>query len=130
MVRAFVDGIETLFANVKQFRRLERLIERADLPIRTGELLAISSGSAFGLGLFSAVLGLSAFVILLLMGPAWGILFNALIYLPFIVWLWKAPYRRKVVPADRRVRALSDVLSTWHAVAGNRVIASMTLRGC
>jgi len=66
-------------------------------------------------------------VILLLMGPAGGILFNALIYLPFIVWLWKAPWRRKVMPADRRVRALADVLSTWRAVAGNRVIASMTL---
>ena len=66
-------------------------------------------------------------VILLLMGPAWGILFNALIYLPFIVWLWKAPYRRKVLPADRRVRALADVVSTWRAVAGNRVIASMTV---
>jgi len=66
-------------------------------------------------------------VILLLMGPAWGILFNALIYLPFIVWLWKAPYQRKVMPADRRVRALADVLSTWRAVAGNRVIASMTV---
>ncbi len=66
-------------------------------------------------------------VILLLMGPAWGILFNALIYLPFIVWLWKAPRERKVMPADRRVRALADVLSTWRAVAGNRVIASMTV---
>ena len=66
-------------------------------------------------------------VILLLMGPAWGILFNALIYLPFIVWLWKAPWERKVMPADRRVRALADVLSTWRAVAGNRVIASMTV---
>jgi len=66
-------------------------------------------------------------VILLLMGPAWGILFNALIYLPFIVWLWKAPYQRKVMPAERRVRALADVVSTWRAVAGNRVIASMTV---
>ena len=66
-------------------------------------------------------------VILLLMGPAWGILFNALIYLPFIVWLWKAPYQRKVMPADRRVRAFADVVSTWRAVAGNRVIASMTV---
>ena len=66
-------------------------------------------------------------VILLLMGPAGGILFNALIYLPFIVWLWKAPWQRKVMPADRRVRAFADVVSTWRAVAGNRVIASMTV---
>ena len=66
-------------------------------------------------------------VILLAMGPAWGILFNALIYLPFIFWLWRAPYRRKVMPADRKVRALADVLTTWRAVANNRVIISMTV---
>lgn len=66
-------------------------------------------------------------VILLLLGPAWGLLFNALIYLPFVVWLWKAPYARKVTPADRKVRALADVIATWKAVAHNRVIISMTV---
>ena len=66
-------------------------------------------------------------VILLALGPAWGILFNALIYLPFILWLWKAPYRRKVMPADRKVRALADVIATWKAVADNRVIIFMTV---
>ena len=66
-------------------------------------------------------------VILLVLGPAWGILFNALIYLPLIVWLRKAPYRRQPLPADRRVRALSDVLTTWRAVAGNKVIVAATI---
>jgi MFS family permease len=66
-------------------------------------------------------------VILILLGPAWGILFNALIYLPFIVWLWKAPWRRKVLPADRKVRAVADVVATWRAVSGNRAIISMTV---
>jgi len=66
-------------------------------------------------------------VILLLLGPAWGILLNASIYVPFIVWLWKAPYRRKGIPADRKVRALADVVATWRAVASNPVIASMTI---
>jgi MFS family permease len=66
-------------------------------------------------------------VILLLMGPAWGILFNAAIYVPFIIWLWKAPYKRKGIPPDRKVRAVSDVVATWRAVAGNPVIASMTI---
>ena len=32
-------------------------------------------------------------VILLVLGPAWGILFNALIYVPVIVWLARAPWR-------------------------------------
>jgi MFS family permease len=66
-------------------------------------------------------------VILLVLGPAWGLLFNALIYLPFVLWLWKAPYARKVTPADRKVRALADVIATWKAVADNRVIISMTV---
>jgi MFS family permease len=66
-------------------------------------------------------------VILLLVGPAWGILFNAAIYVPFIVWLWKAPYKRKGIPADRKVRAVADVVATWRAVASNPVIASMTI---
>ena len=66
-------------------------------------------------------------LILILLGPAWGILFNALIYLPFVVWLWKAPYKRKGIPAERKVRALAEVVATWRAVAGNRVVTSMTI---
>jgi MFS family permease len=66
-------------------------------------------------------------VILLLLGPAWGILFNALIYVPVIVWLWRAPWKRKELPADRKVRAIGDVVATWRAVAGNPVITSMVV---
>lgn len=66
-------------------------------------------------------------VILLALGPAWGILFNALIYVPFVLWLGKAPYQRKVMPQDRKVRGLADVVATWKAVAHNRVIISMTV---
>jgi MFS family permease len=65
--------------------------------------------------------------ILLALGPAWGLLFNALIYLPFIVWLARAPYRRRRIPQDRKVRAIADVVTTWKAVADNRVIISMTV---
>src|SRR3989442_2850105 len=64
-------------------------------------------------------------VILLALGPAWGILFNALIYLPFIVWLWKAPYRHRHAPPT--VRAFADVVATWRAVRDNRVILSMVI---
>ncbi len=66
-------------------------------------------------------------VILLALGPAWGILFNALIYVPFTLWLWRAPYMRKQIAPERRVRAFADVVATWRAVAHNRVITSMTL---
>jgi MFS family permease len=66
-------------------------------------------------------------VILLALGPAWGILCNALIYVPFTLWLWRAPYVRKQIAPERRVRAFADVVTTWRAVAHNRVITSMTL---
>jgi tight adherence protein B len=64
----FIDSIENLFADVKQFKKLEQLIERADLPLRPGELLAICAGCGFGLGLIAAVLASSSLLILILMG--------------------------------------------------------------
>jgi len=65
-------------------------------------------------------------VILLAVGPAWGLLLNVLVYLPFVAWLWKAPYQRNELPDARRLRALGDVVAAVRAVAGNRVIVSMT----
>lgn len=69
-------------------------------------------------------------LILLLMGPAHGILFNALLYLPTILWLWKAPYgprfRTHQIPA-RAIRGLSDIVSTVRSIASDRTIVSMTL---
>lgn len=69
-------------------------------------------------------------VILLLMGPTYGIFFNALLYLPTLLWLWRAPYgprfRTHQAPA-RAIRGLSDIVSTIRDIAGNRTIVSMTL---
>ena len=84
----FVDGIETAFANVKQFRRLEQLLERADLPLRTGELLSISAGAALGLGLVSAVLAASPLIILLLMGVGFAV------PIAYVAWKARARLRR------------------------------------
>ena len=61
----------------------------------------------------------------LMLGPAWGILFNALLYVPFILWLWQAPYQHK--HPGPAVRGLKDVIATWHAVRDNRVILSMVI---
>jgi len=66
-------------------------------------------------------------VILLVLGPAWGILFNALIYLPFILWLWKAPYQPRHLAIGRPIRAFGDLVGTVRIAAANPVIASMTL---
>src|SRR5262245_26908605 len=64
--------------------------------------------------------------ILLLFGPAWGLLFNVLFYLPLVLWLWKAPFRRDR-PAAQAVRRFSDALAIARQIAGDRTIVSMTL---
>src|SRR3954468_12553183 len=68
----FVDAIENIFANVKQFKQLTQLLERADLPLRPGELLTICAGAAFVLGMFGAVLGVSSLLTLTLMAIGGG----------------------------------------------------------
>jgi MFS family permease len=69
--------------------------------------------------------------ILLVLGPAYGILFNALIYLPMIIWLWKAPYgprfRKNPAPVHPAVRGFSDILATLREIAGHPVILPMIL---
>jgi len=69
--------------------------------------------------------------LLIALGPAHGVLVNALIYLPLVVWLWKAPYGprfRKGGPGpSRAVRGLADIVSTIRAVTRNRGLASMIL---
>jgi MFS family permease len=70
---------------------------------------------------------------LLLMGPAWGILFNALFYLPLTLWLVNAPYGPKfrdkeaAPPRPRAVRGFNDIFATIKMIAGNTIIVSMTL---
>jgi MFS family permease len=70
--------------------------------------------------------------LMLLVGPAPGILINILIYLPMLLWLWKAPYGprfRKAghAPARAAVRGLGDAVRTLGAIRGNPVLWSMTL---
>jgi MFS family permease len=68
---------------------------------------------------------------LLALGPATGIFINAFIYVPMIVWLWKAPYGprfRKDAPQPvRAVRGFADILDTLRTVAANRTLSSMML---
>lgn len=68
---------------------------------------------------------------LLLLGPSFGILANALLYLPFIIWLIAAPYGPKfraagATIARRAIRGFGDIGQTLREVGGNRVIVSMT----
>jgi MFS family permease len=68
--------------------------------------------------------------IMLALGPAYGIIFNALIYLPLVLWLWKAPYGprfRKERAPPRAMRGFAGILTTIRDIAGNRPIVSMVL---
>ncbi|HSG64519.1 MAG TPA: MFS transporter [Gammaproteobacteria bacterium] len=70
---------------------------------------------------------------LLLLGPATGILVNALIYLPLILWLWTAPYGPRFrigrPPPIRSMKGVKDIVSTVHSIGGDRVLVTMTLLG-
>jgi tight adherence protein B len=55
---------ERAFGHLRHWRRLERLLERADLPLRAVELVWVMAGAGLGLGLIVAVSGASSLVIL------------------------------------------------------------------
>jgi MFS family permease len=69
--------------------------------------------------------------LMLLLGPAVGLLVNALIYLPLVIWLWKVPFgameRRAPAPATARSGWFSDAAATLREVSGNRTLLSMML---
>lgn len=67
-------------------------------------------------------------VILLTMGPIYGILFNALLYLPTFLWLMKAPYDRAAhPPGPRALVGFRDIADTLKQVAGHRTLAAMII---
>jgi MFS family permease len=70
-------------------------------------------------------------VLLLALGPAYGIFANALIYLPLVIWLRKARYHLgPAAAAARPLRTAStfgDLLASVRAMAGNRQVIAMTL---
>lgn len=69
--------------------------------------------------------------LLLALGPATGIFVNAAIYLPMVLWLWRAPYGarfRTGQPAPvRAVRGFGDVVDTFRVIAHNPTVVSMIL---
>ena len=84
----------------------------------TSRQLGILLGPAVGGGL---MLGL---------GPATGLVVNALFYVPLVMWLVKAPYggtERRAHGAPTRGGGLADAWITLREVSGNRTILSMIL---
>jgi MFS family permease len=64
------------------------------------------------------------------LGPYQGIFVNSLIYLPMILWLWKAPYGprfRQDQPARGGVRGFGEVLATLRSIHDNPTVLCMTL---
>ena len=89
----------------------------------TSRWLGLLLGPAVGAGIMLAA------------GATAGIFLNALIYLPLVLWLWKAPAFDHAGPKFRQgkpapqlpLRGLADITSTARAVAGHPVIAPMIL---
>ncbi|HWW21121.1 MAG TPA: MFS transporter, partial [Steroidobacteraceae bacterium] len=68
--------------------------------------------------------------LMLLLGPAHGIFANALIYLPMLLWLWRAPYGpryRQAAGAPPALQGWGDAFATLRSIRGNRIILSMTM---
>ena len=65
-VRRLLAWTERLLVNVKQFRAIERMLERADVPLRAVEILYLSLGAAAFFGLLGTILGAPSLAILAL----------------------------------------------------------------
>jgi len=98
--------------------------------VGTGELqsaIRLSATSRYlGLLMGPAVGG----ALMLLLGPAAGLLVNVVIYVPLLVWLWKVPYdghHRRAQSAQRQAAGLADTFALLREVSGNRTIFSMIL---
>jgi tight adherence protein B len=62
------SATERAFAQTKQWRFVSRLLERADLPLRTVEFVYLTIGASLGLGILVAITGASSLAILIAFG--------------------------------------------------------------
>jgi tight adherence protein B len=93
MLAAVFRATERAFGNLKQWRWIGRMLERADVPLKTVEFFWIVVGSAMGLGMFAALFGASPVVVLVLMVIAGSIPFS---------WVW--------LKMRKRLRAFEEQL--------------------
>jgi tight adherence protein B len=77
VLTSIFHATERALGHLKQWRSLQRLLARADVPLRTAELVWIMLGCGFVFALLAAMLGQSALVILaaLVVGGAGPLLF-------------------------------------------------------
>jgi tight adherence protein B len=90
---AVFGATERAFGHLRQWRKVQQMLERADVPLKTVEFFWIMTGGAIGLGMITAVTGQQALVILIAMCAGGAI--------PFLYVLMKM---------RRRLRAFEDQL--------------------
>jgi MFS family permease len=123
MVLLVVHGLAGVFWLPAGQVLIHQIVSAEQLPsavrlIATGRYLGFLAGPAVGAGL------------LMLLGPSYGILVNALIYLPLVVWLVNAPYGRAAAdwrPVPPALNGFADIWSTMKIVARHPILLSMTV---
>lgn len=87
LIRAVLTATESALANVKQFRGLQQLITRADLPLLAAELLYACVGFAIAGAIIAGIAGASALFVVIVMATFGSI--------PVLWVSWKAKKRMK-----------------------------------
>jgi len=122
MVLLVVHGLAGVFWLPAAQVLIHQIVRTDQLPsavrlIATGRYLGMLVGPAVGGGL------------LFLLGPSYGILVNAMIYLPLFIWLIDAPYGRAAAdwrPVPAALNGFADIWSTMKVVARHPILLSMT----
>jgi MFS family permease len=68
--------------------------------------------------------------LMLLLGPSHGIFANALVSLPMLLWMSRAPYRGRAPDGSSNrpaIGGLADAFVTLRSIRGNHIILSMTV---
>jgi MFS family permease len=67
--------------------------------------------------------------LMLLVSPTAGLVVNALLYLPIIIWLARTPHgaRRAPAPGARRAGGFADTLATLRLATGHRTLFTMII---
>jgi tight adherence protein B len=92
-MRGLVAATEQAFANVKQFRAVQRLLTRADLPLLASELLYICVGSGLAVALVTFLAGIPSVLVV-----------------PFMLAGGAAPLMWVASKARRRMKAFDNQL--------------------
>ena len=99
MLTSMFSATERLLGNLKQWRRIGRMLERADIPIRTVEFFWIALGSAVAFGMLATLFGMSPIITILGMVVVGSLPFG---------WVWLKMRRRLQAFEDQ----LPDLLIT------------------